>query len=337
MEIKIKATAVTPLCQISGVEETMIDGSKVSYTAIQKMPMYVPIGDEKVFVKLPIYTANGFRGALRRVSTRILYDKAIEKDISLGKNAIVIGKSFHAQNAGGNVSYTNCPIGKEREIREANPVVSYLGVSLAVSGKVSVSPLFPKEKDPDGNLVYPIAKSKNDNGGYYAKCSSIKVQYKVDDMERRSENSKIFTFQTLEEWDEVVKNSRENKDVENLNASHVISTEEVHAGTDFYGSIVSTDKLTDIEKGLLISSLIKLVKKQLGAIGSHGRGKMNYELTFGKSVIRSKWNDFLSNASVSVSLDDDASKCVAAFEEWLENIDEKNIQISEMLDRINEK
>lgn len=355
MKIQIKFTTVTPLCQIVGVDEKKINGKQVKYTAVQKMPMYIMAGDEKVFVKMPVYTANGFRGKLRREATGLLYEKAIEKGLSLGKNALVIAKSFHAQNAGSNVTYNNCPLELEREIREVNPVVSLLGTSLAISGKINVSPMLPKEKDLEGNLVFPIAKSTGDVVKYFSKCASIVVSYKKDDLLTKSDNTKFFTFAQLNEWEQLVGESKSdkiaaekfNKDkkedeekvkkVENLNAGHVISTEEVNVGTDFYGSIVSSDVLTEIEKGLLISSLVKMAKKPLGANNSHGRGKVNYEITFGESIIRSEWNEYMSSSTVSVTLDNEAQTYVNSFDEWLESIEEKNIQIGNMLEVLREK
>jgi len=360
MKIDIKFTTVTPLCQMANLEKKMIDGAEVNYQAIQKLPMFIEMGDEKVFVKLPVFTANGFRGMLRRAETSILYKKAIEKGLDLGKNknTASMGKSFFAQNAGGNVSYTNASLKEERDIREANPVVSMLGASLAVSGKLGVSPMFPKEKDLDGNLVYPVAKSNGENTFYYPKCTYIHVRYKHDDLKVNSENSKLFSFEQLDAWEKEVaaskvrakelkekqkslkdKNEKEQlkKDSQDLTVGHVITNEEVCAGTDFYGSIVSTDVLTDIEKGLLIRSLIDISKKEMGALNSIGRGKVNYEIVFGESVIRSEWNEFKSSCSVHVTLDKEMQGYVDVFNEWLENIEEKNIQISEMLDKIGEK
>ena len=61
MEIKIKFTTVTPLCQMANVEKKMINGSEVAYQAIQKLPMFVDIGDDKVFIKMPAFTAYGIR------------------------------------------------------------------------------------------------------------------------------------------------------------------------------------------------------------------------------------------------------------------------------------
>lgn len=335
MKIGIKFTTVTPLCQIFGLEERQENGSKVKITAIQKLPMFVEVGEHKYATKIPIYTANGFRGKLRREATSLLINKALEKNISLGKNALSVGKNFHAMNAGSSTSYTNLDFATENEIRNENPVISLLGTSLAVSGKINVSPFIPKKVSKDGELEHYV--NVNDNNRAYSTIIEKNTIYKKDDIISRSRFAAPLGDDFLDEWEQLVAEAKANKKVSNLDAGHVQVNEEVMAGVDFYGSIISSDKLTDVEKGLLIASLLKMSSESIGALNASGRGKVNYEIiindngTTNDGIIRSQWDEYLSESKVTYELSDEMQNALDIFNAWLDDISEENIQVDEKL------
>ena len=339
MELDIKATTVTPLCQIYGVEERQIAGNtaKTNVTAIQTLPFFIKHGEDTKSVKIPVFTGNGFRGNLRRQATKLLIDKALEKGHSLGKNSLSVAKSFHAMNAGSSVTYTNVSFDKEDEIRALNPVVSLLGTSLAISGKIAVSPLVPRKFNTEtGELEHYVAVSSNNH--MYSTVTSMKTSYKKDDIINNGIFSAALGEEVHKDWEQLVKDSKDNSEASNLGAGHVLTHEEISSGVDMYGSIIPSAPLTDIEKGLLLTSLINLTKKPLGALSASGRGKMDFTIVInGRShddndgVIRTSWNEYGSRVVVNADLSKKAQGYIDSFNEWLEDLSEESIQVEKIL------
>jgi len=336
MNLKIKFTTVTPLCQILGLEERQDGGSKVNITAIQKIPMFVDIGDSKYVAKIPVYTANGFRGKLRREATSLLINKALEKNIDLGKSSLARGRNFHIMNAGSSATFTSIDFETEDEVRKANPLVSLLGTSLAISGKLSVSPLIPKKFSKETkSFEHHVALS--DKKRAYSTIVTQNTIYKKDDIIARNRFAAPLGEKVLDEWEQLVAQAKADKKILNVDAGHVQSNEEVMPGVDFYGSIISSQKLTEIEEGLLIASMIKMGERSIGALNATGKGKVDYEIIINEKenshdgIIRSKWDEYLSESTVTYELSEKSQAALDAFNDWLENITEENIQLEQKL------
>jgi len=337
MELSIKATTVTPLCQIEGVEERMVSDTKANITAIQKLPFFIKDGEDTKSVKIPVFTGNGFRGILRRQATKLLIDKALEKGLPLGKNSLSIAKSFHVMNAGSSVTYRGVSFEKENQIRTMNPVVSLLGTSLAISGKISVSPLIPKKMNIETGELENYVRT-NDNSKIYSTATSLKTSYKKDDIASNTIFAAALGEKVHKEWAELIDNSKKDKNAAKVDARHVLTHEEISMGVDMYGSIIPTAPLSDIEKGLLLTSLINLTKNPIGALSASGRGKMDYSIIINErahddndGVIRTVWNAYGSKVNVTADLSAEVQGCIDSFNVWLDNISEESIQIEKLL------
>ena len=151
--IQINIIPVTPLCQINGTEG---NGNK-SILAIKKQGRIVNVNvciksqdvsldneddniekaegnnsDKKdcvdtqikeVMVNAPYYTANGFRGLLRRKASEILFSNATKKGIAYSHD------SYFLHFAGGSSAFTSSSkiqpdFSKVLQIKELNPLVS---------------------------------------------------------------------------------------------------------------------------------------------------------------------------------------------------------------------
>ena len=322
---EIKFTTVTPLCQIKGQESKMIDGKERKYIGVQKMG--VLFGSDKKYFKTPFFTANGFRGKLRRAITDMIVTKAVENGASLGKSPTDKAKSFHAMNAGSSVTYNRPTFKDEDEVRKNNPLVSLLGTSLAISGKVAVLPLIPKQIDQVGDMTYCYHTS--DEGHVYSNIVEIQTFYKKDDIVDHAPTTEKLGEDVIVEWEKLAREDG------TQSASHVQAREVVIPGVDFFGGIVSLSELTDVEIGMLLRGLEAVAHKRLGSANSIGLGLVNYEIVIngGDGIIRSREDKFGTETIVSSEYSPELLEKTSLFDAWLENIDSSNIDVNGMLEK----
>ena len=139
MKLKVKAVAVTPLMQIESTEKRP-DAKSGHDKNVTKIKTRYVIEDDSL-VKIPIYTGNGFRGLLRRKMSEIILEEATKKGIKIDTT------NYFMMVAGGGANYQKQEFSVLQKVKELNPVISILGTSLAVPGKLIVTDLIPDYKD----------------------------------------------------------------------------------------------------------------------------------------------------------------------------------------------
>lgn len=328
--IDIKATTVSSLRQIDKTENDTI--------MVKRGLFRIDFDGVKKTLYSPIYTANGFRGLIRRTATNIILTKLKEKNIDLGG-----ATNFHLMNAGGGNNYQAQSFEIEDKVRELNPLVSMLGTSLAVTGKLSISDLVPMEVAEDGmKLCYRV----NDSGALYSSIVQVENIIKKDDMLDHTGNANFMSSEEIIEWENFVSENQSKRmatkdkgakdKVKKESIKHIQGRESVIAGVDFYSSISTIDgvtALTDIEKGLLVRTLEKVVKHTLGSNSNTGSGRMNYTVTlFGDSTITAVCDPrFIYKVEVETDYTDEVQGYCNAFDAWLDSVTEENIQLDKVL------
>lgn len=327
----VNFTTITPLCQIDG------GGEKIT---VKRMPVLVNIdGNEPKFLQTPIYTSNGFRGLLRRTGFEIM----IEKLMKDGKNGTSIGgaTNFHLNNAGGGNNFQDQPIDIEKKVRELNPLISIFGASLAVEGKLIVDNLIPKRHNGD-HFDYCYAL-KEETGAIWSNVLATRSFIKKDDLLDHTGNACFISDEEIAEWESHVsenqalrkatKEKSGDDKVKKETIKHIQEQEYVIPGTTFYGALEYKMPLTEIEKGMMIRILERITKKRLGSGANSGHGKVIYFIEFMEGCsIESYTNDPNGiKIKTSLTLNEEGEKCVKAFDEWLENMDEHNIQLDKIL------
>lgn len=317
--ITLTVKTVTPMCQIEG--NTKIQN--MDYITIKQMSKII----NGNIVKIPIYTANGFRGLLRRKASEILAQKAMEKGIDIKTT------DFHLMFAGGGNNFQKQPLEVENRARELNPVVSLFGTSLAVEGKLSVTHLEPKNVE---NYV-------NDYG---TSLVEKMVFIKKDDLLDRTKFSRFVKYEDIIEWekhnkeeiaqrnaDRSIEKEKEDK-VKKTTIKHIQGRFYVIPNTEFQGYIGYKYPLTDIEYGLLLKALEAITDEQLGSTKNLGFGICEWKINTAdgtSEIVSVPKRDNLYESDKNVFYDEDEEKAVEAFEKWLENISKENIEISKVL------
>lgn len=329
MNIKITAKNITPLAQIESDKK----GKENNITAITIKTLTKIIND--IPTDIPVYTANGFRGLLRRIASDIVCEKAKQKGIKISTT------DFHLMYAGGGNNFQDQSVDVEDRVRELNPVISLFGTSLAVEGKLALTHLEP---------VNPLIKIYENENGIYANSQLIKkiVMIKKDDVLDHSPSAmKILSKEDVKKWEEFAKENQEErakernseKDKEDKTKKetikHIFAKYYLIPNTEMQGFIgVKTGfNLTDTEKGLLIETLKRLGKFPLGSTQNLGFGLMEYLISLNdedRIVIKRKDNIFLDEVEEDI-IDDELIKAKKAFDKFLENLSEENIAVSKVL------
>ena len=345
--LKVNFTAVTPFMQIETTETRRKEGEEKAITTIKTRTIY----DEEIggLVRLPIYTGNGFRGLLRRKMSEILLEEAQRKEIKINTT------DYFLMTAGGGANYQKQEFDIVQKVKSLNPVISLLGTSLAIPGKLIVTDFMPVDYRP---YLYEF-KSKNaeDNGEefnvpmlHYG-CSLIQIRTftKKDDILNQTKFGRFLSKEDVKAWEETIekeraerKNEKENNEnkksedkKERKTIQSILNAEYIIPGTKFAGYITVKDDLTDIEYGLLLKGLANLTYEYLGAGSSNGFGIANYNIydaVTGEEVISSLVSsDNLLKRTLSMPQSEHESKCISSFEDWLSKLSDDNISVSKIM------
>lgn len=335
MRIKIKATTATELCQIEkSIPATATTPSRI-IPKVQKVIMNNSKGIEKELLT-PIYSGNGFRGMLRRLSLKILLEKAIEKKFKF-TNAV----DFHLNNAGGGNNYQRQPFDIEDMVRDCNILVSVFGTSLAIGGKIKTPTLMPYRHVEGGVKEYYYSERKD--GSLYSPRMFDETFYKRDDVVDRKGNAKYLSKEATEEWLEHVRENQE-ATAKGRESGEKVSKDTIKAnlardyvvrGTDFYTALseMSTYKMTEPEKGMVYKALELLVLENLGSNEARDFGLMEYEISFqdGSSLTTSV-DEYLEPTITKKDYKKEVKASIAAFDDWLENtFDEASFNLVNIL------
>jgi len=333
MNITLKIKNITPLTQIEGNKKervNFLDNMELDVVTIKTITKLY----EGIPVNIPVFTANGFRGLLRRELSSIMVEEYIKKGHSIKP------KDFHLMFAGGGSDYQTQPFEIVDEVRRLNPVISLFGTSLAVEGKLMITDLYPVDE-----MV--SAKTDKDGNVYYRSELVKRIIFtKKDDLISQTEYSRLVKKEDIAAWENEVLESQKKRAEERGKDKDLVAEKTkkkaiqailaryyVIPNTEFKGGIDTKYPLTDIEKGGLIRALMRITNKQLGAVKSLGYGICDYDITIddeSKITARTK-DDNLFRKDISYVLSDEAEKYVKAFDDWLEGISPENIEISKVL------
>ena len=222
--LSVQAKLLTPIAQLGE------DGLKTRTFIIED-------NDATVFVDVPIFSANGVGGMLRRAATYLLFTEAIKKGYlaklsdsgNNGKNPLESNdllKLFFLYTVGGGSVMT---FGKEqdgkalsdygvymqmKEVADANPFVSLFGLTLRIPSKLIITDLLPVDLVRNESNIQAIlekAKALADRNkeerkhnwipAYVTDYANKERIVVVDDVIKNSVFAKLFlTDKVKEEW-----------------------------------------------------------------------------------------------------------------------------------------
>lgn len=306
--LKITATTVTPLLQIGD-------------TGTQRK-MYVYENGERG--QVPFFSANGLRGAIRRVATRQqLRASTKAKEITPESFYLLTSGASLGQNAiDTTVTHENI-----NRVREQFPILSLFGAGLsAIEGKIAVSNLFPSS---DMERI-----GYTEDGKPYSLITGRDTYFRVDSIKNEGLWRTLIDVDDVKRWNEdylkAVAQSKSDKKAgkeEKETASHIqqpISMDFILPNVKLTSSIREKYgwELTDVETGCLISSLKELSMMQIGSAKRIGFGRLDWTIEMGGEVLfKTECNpDYVLEWECRVT--EAGEKYIAAWEAWLK--DENN-------------
>lgn len=335
MEIKIKGTTATELCQIDKSEKaTAVKNPKIVIKN-QKVLAKNSFGN-KVLATTPIYTGNSFRGKLRRKALEFLIDSIIRKGLKLPSDA-----NFNLMNAGGGNDFQAQKFEVVDNIRQLNPIISVFGASLAVPGKLVTPNLIPFKTVESDLLEYYFGETED--GKLYSTITTTETFIKCDDLLTKSGNARFLDDESIAAWrDKVEGNNKDrassraaadsDEKVKKESIKSMNDREFIVRGVDLYSSIESSSNMTPIERGMIYKAIEEVSLESLGSNSSRGFGKINYEICFDEnSILETKVDHYLKAHIIKKSYSAEVMEDIKAFESWLENIEENNYAIAELM------
>jgi len=341
--IQIKATTVTPLCQIRNSEDEVVNQKKI--TVIKPMKQKVMLANSKgtlTSFETPIYSGNGFRGKLRRAALEIMLEKAKNDNIKIST------MDFHLMNAGGGNLFQAQSFETIKEVRGINPLVSLFGASLAIPGKIITPNLMPYRSITDVLEYYTHETEEGHVFSTIITSDKNRDQFITsDDMLLGKGNARFVTEEQIIEWELMAgenqtarakaRNSEDTdtKKVKKETMKSFLSRDYVIRGVDFYTGLrpMPTCEFTTLEYGMLIRALERVVVTNLGSNVARNFGLMKYAIDFhGGSELETDINAYGEAKIVKLNYKGLEKEAVECFDAWLENdFSQETLEISQKL------
>ena len=324
--IKLTITTVSPIAIIEN-NDTMPNGNIV--TRIKKTAIIYQESGQGQIDYIPYLPANGIRGLLRRLATKKLVDAVKEND----KIEELKTTDLHAMLSGSGVSKSGLKFKEIEEIRGKNPILSLFGTGILIAGKLKVADAIPQNKEHAKELV------------------RRQTFVKVDDILMGTKFSHLYTKKQIEEWEKSVeensearkkdrdarkseKETNETSDEEQKtkksSIQHFAQREYIASGATFNGGFF-LEKVSKLELGMFLHTLEGFIEHgRLGSSQNIGFGVIDIhieDISNSLTMDRSSDNDYIFNAELDVSLENEFEEAYMAYSEFLKKATKENIEL----------
>lgn len=313
--IRITATTVTPLLQIDE-------------TGTQRK-MYVYEDGQKG--QIPFFSANGFKGALRRVAfkAQALEIEKQDKGIHISPEMFYLYSSGAALDKAA-VDATITPA-NEMTIRKNTPILSLFGAGLSnIEGSIAVADLAPSKKSER------FVKYEDSEGKERTRSSLIgrNTFFRTDAIKDAGLWRALVDYDDILAWNteytkkaaQKVKNDKGKEEQSHI--QQPVEVDFIIPGVKLtssinkkYGFITDGEKkdgLSDLEIGCLVSSLVELSKYQIGSAKRISFGILDWEVEYkGQLLFSTKSNpDYVLEKNTVIS--DEGAKYILVWNNWLQ-------------------
>jgi len=319
--INITATTISPL-----VQTTQNDVLRKRYILI-----------DDVYFNEPFFSANGFRGLLRRLMTKNMVEIIQHKE----PNFQLSSEQFYLYSSGSSTdrkSIDNIAWDEIPKVREKAPILSLFGAGLSgISGKCAVSDLKPTHQHKVIKVTQDEDKIENKR---ILPLSQNQLFFRVDDFSKDTMLKQLVDIDDITNWKKehtiAVKKSKEKKqsgETEKEKESHIsqiIDIESIMPNVTLSNSInpLYGQKFTDIELGLLIKTLLEVSQMQIGSQKRLGYGVLDWHVELYGQIMFSTIcdKDYIFNKTITTS-----KKCkelISIFDNWaLKNYNSENLKL----------
>lgn len=340
---QIDLEVVTPLLQIEPTSSNDKDLNTKASMVRTKKRVFIAEGGK--LSKYPFFSANGFRGIIRRNIASTLFGALEEKD---GKKINVA--TTHLYSSGGGTSNDGINVlnyAEKIDFRKENPFISVFGAGLSdIDGKLSVADMAPEDKSKQMvDFLYGVRFDETERQSILTPLideESVE-EYKQNLSALRKENAKLRKLEdevaklqkeldALEEEDsELVKKISDKKleaaaiaEEKGMSYQQVYKAEFIAPGTKLYSSVGTRGghSLTGIEVGMLLHGLILSSQQSIGSYSRIGWGVLNWHVKDheGKTLFRST-SDSKYLLSRELEITEDGYKVMKPFVDYVKSLE----------------
>lgn len=342
---KIDVTTVTPMLQIEPTAKTNKDNLTKASNIITKKRKYVT--ENGTLVDVPFFSANGYRGILRRNITSAIFGEIEKKD---GKKFGL--NSIHLYASGGGTSndgISGLNYVEKAKVRENNPFISCFGAGLSdIDGKLSVSDITPIVKDKHIGYQYGVRFDESQRNTI---LSPLLDKESIEKYEKEMEKLRASTKSLIKLEEELLKLKKKKEEnltddkideeineleikIENERESKGMSYQQVYKAefilpnTQMSSSVGTRAgyELTDVEKGMVLFGLIQTSQQSIGSYSRIGWGTNKWEVKNANGeLLFSTIPDERYVLHKETKITDLGHSMLKPFEEWLENATRESI------------
>jgi CRISPR type IV-associated protein Csf2 len=342
----IDVTTVTPMLQIEPTDSKNKDTLTKASKVITKKRKYVT--ENGNVVDVPFFSANGYRGILRRNLASAIFGEIEKKDG--GKFGL---NSIHLYASGGGTSNDGIKglnYVDKINLREDNPFISCFGAGLSdIDGKLSVSDITPLNKDARhighqfavrfdeslrSSVLSPLldAESVEKHAEEMLKLKAAtkslqKLEEKLSKLKKElSENPDDADL--IEEINQLEIDIVAEKEAKNMSYQQTYKAEYILPNTKMSSSIGTRAgyELTELERAMMLFGLIQTSQQSIGSYSRIGWGTNKWEVknSEGETLFRTVPNGkyVLQKETEITEL---GKAMLKPFEEWLENVTRESI------------
>lgn len=345
-EFQIDVTTVTPMLQIEPTAKTNKDKLTKASNVVTKKRKYV--AENGTLADVPFFSANGYRGILRRNLTSAIFGAIERKDNKkFGLNSI------HLYASGGGTSndgISDLNYAQKVKVREDNPFISCFGAGLRdIDGKISVSDIAPLDKD--GKHIGYQYGVRFDESQRSSILSPLLDAQSIKDHEEKLEKLRASTKSLVKLEETLIKLKKDlsenpddselaneineleikiaaEKEDKGMSYQQVYKAEFILPNTKMSSSVGARagHELTELEKSMMLFGLIQTSQQSIGSYSRIGWGTNRWEVknsegeTLFKTVPNEKY--VLQKETEITEL---GKTMLKPFEEWLENVTRESI------------
>lgn len=342
---KIDVTVVSPLLQIEPTSSN--DKDKLTKASMVRTKKRRYVNENGTISEEPFFSANGFRGILRRnIASDIFADLEKKDGAKANLDTIHLYASGGGANNGGIASLTYA---EKAAFRERNPFISLFGAGLSdIDGKLSVCDLVPVDKDK--RIVDTFLGIRFDESERHSILTPLLDTESVDAYKKELEIKRA-TDKKLRKLEEEIKalnkELKNNEEAElltkiaDLEASYAQMQEEkgmkyqqtyraefISPGTKMTSSIATRGghEMTELETSMMLHGLLKMSSQNIGSYSRIGWGALNWHVMddMGNTLFKATCDEqYILSRNIEVS--DAGKKLLKPFGDWLKGLTREKI------------
>lgn len=340
----IDVTTVTPMLQIEPTASNNKDKLTMASNVVTKKRRFAT--ENGKFVDVPFFSANGYRGILRRNITKEIFENISKKD---GKKFGI--KSIHLYSSGGGTSndgLKSLSYQETNDLREKNPFISCFGAGLSdIDGKLSVSDIIPVNKTYNIDYQYAVRFDDTQRASILTPLIDMeavqkhneeldKLRLATKSLVKKEESLKKLQIEysnnpsdeLLEEINELKIAVAEERDSKGMSYQQVYKAEMIFPNTQMSSSIGTRAgyELTELEKGMILFGLIQTSQQSIGSYSRIGWGTNIWEVKNSEGITLFKTTpDSKYILQKHTEITEAGRAILKPFEGWLEGITRDSI------------